>query len=137
MRLMFLVLTLIRIYVPLPQRTVLACTAEVMRLLTDLPTLLGPDTPQLFGGDSAARELIVFAVARCQHVQDLDEFLSALAEQSDDIRQDILEPFRANDYWANLLCGKVWFNEASTASPTGHVALPYLNEPSRWKRPGV
>jgi hypothetical protein len=117
MRLMFLVLTLIRIQVPLSQRTVVARTAEVMRLLTDLSTLLGPDTPQLFGGDSAARELIVFAVARCQHAHDLDEFLSALAEQPDETRQNILEPFRANDYWANLLCGKVWLNEASTASP--------------------
>jgi hypothetical protein len=85
-------------------------------LMRDIATSINPQSSGPFGG-AAASELIVFAVARCQGMDDFDEFLSALAEQPDETRKDILEPFRANDYWANLLCGKVWLSESSVPSP--------------------
>ena len=120
MRLMFLVSTVIYAQVPLDQRTIVLRIVEARRLVKEQASLFDSNhsgVPDDLPAISATTQLILFAVARCTSTDDLEEFLSALDEQPAEIRADLLLSFREDNYWANLLCGKVWFNEAQTASP--------------------
>ena len=97
MRLVFLTSTVLRYQVPFPQRTIVSRAVEAICLAKERASLFDPNrsgAPDNLPPISASKQLIIFAIARCKSINDLDEFLSALEEQADEIRAEVLLPFQ-------------------------------------------
>ena len=78
MRLMFLMSTVLRYQVPFPQRTIVSRAVEAICLAKERASFFDPNrsgAPDDLPPTSASKQLIIFAIARCKSINDLDEFL--------------------------------------------------------------